>query len=44
MADVLRTKAIKSDISDEDILEMYRKSHNNYQPAEQINRKYDIAN
>ena len=44
MADVLRTKAIEGDKSDEEILEMYRKSHNNYQPAEQINRKYETAN
>ncbi|XP_076662856.1 EF-hand domain-containing family member B [Andrena cerasifolii] len=40
MADVLRTKAIESHISDEDVLEMYKKSHNNYQPAEQISRNY----
>ncbi|KZC07360.1 EF-hand domain-containing family member B [Dufourea novaeangliae] len=40
MAELLRTNTNQIDTLKPDILEMYRKSHNHYQPAEQIKRNY----
>lgn len=33
---------MESDIPEQDIIEMYKKSHNRYLPAEQIKRQYEI--
>ncbi|XP_076652459.1 EF-hand domain-containing family member B isoform X2 [Halictus rubicundus] len=45
MTELLQAKANQMDILNPDILEMYKKSHNSYLPAEQINRKnYKEAN
>ncbi|XP_076652458.1 EF-hand domain-containing family member B isoform X1 [Halictus rubicundus] len=41
MTELLQAKANQMDILNPDILEMYKKSHNSYLPAEQINRNYE---
>lgn len=38
MTELLQTKVNQNDILNKDVLEMYKKSHNSYQPAEQITR------
>ncbi|CAK9814756.1 EF-hand domain-containing family member B [Anthophora quadrimaculata] len=40
MAMLLKQKAIETDISEQRVIEMYKKSHNSYLPAEQIKRHY----
>ncbi|OAD53657.1 EF-hand domain-containing family member B [Eufriesea mexicana] len=40
MAELLKEKIKKNDIPEQKLLEMYKKSHNSYLPAEQINRHY----
>ncbi|XP_076243914.1 EF-hand domain-containing family member B [Calliopsis andreniformis] len=39
MAELLQTKVMENTL-DQNILDMYKKSHNSYQPAEQIKRDY----
>ncbi|XP_043519544.1 uncharacterized protein LOC122533676 [Frieseomelitta varia] len=41
MAELLKEKITENDISKQNILEMYKKSHNSYLPAEQIKRHYN---
>ena len=43
MAELLKEKITESDIPKQNILEMYKKSHNSYLPAEQIKRQYEIV-
>ncbi|XP_061942702.1 EF-hand domain-containing family member B-like, partial [Apis cerana] len=40
IAELLKEKIMESDIPEQDIIEMYKKSHNRYLPAEQIKRHY----
>ncbi|XP_076394737.1 EF-hand domain-containing family member B isoform X2 [Megachile rotundata] len=40
VAELLKEKVDKNNILEQDILEMYKKSHNSYLPAEQIKRRY----
>ncbi|XP_033304947.1 EF-hand domain-containing family member B isoform X2 [Bombus bifarius] len=40
MGELLKQEIIESDIPEQNIFEMYKKSHNSYLPAEQIKRQY----
>lgn len=42
MAELVKQEIIGSDIPEQNILEMYKKSHNSYLPAEQVKRQYEI--
>lgn len=43
MTELLKTR-ISENILDPNVLQMYKKSHNSYQPAEQIKREYEALN
>lgn len=42
MAELVKQEIIGSDIPEQNIFEMYKKSHNSYLPAEQVKRQYEI--
>lgn len=42
MAELVKQEVIGSDIPEQNIFEMYKKSHNSYLPAEQVKRQYEI--
>lgn len=42
MGELLKQDIIESDIPEQNIFEMYKKSHNSYLPAEQVKRQYEI--
>lgn len=42
MGELVKQEIIESDIPEQNIFEMYKKSHNSYLPAEQVKRQYEI--
>lgn len=42
MGELIKQEIIESDIPEQNIFEMYKKSHNSYLPAEQVKRQYEI--